>query len=506
VGLFAAAVLVGTGLSLGPNINAQTAGDSGVPDPLVTESGQAVADIATWENTRRPEILELFSEHVYGQPLPAPVSQDFAVETSEHANGVQKSITAQITGTEGSGSFSANLYLPSAQLQGTFVLIDHRGSASGPDSTSGYAPIATLNQAGFAVAAIDAGGVSPDDAGSYRNGVIDLFYPAGQELPANAGKTIGAWAWSASRIMDYLVTDPDVDPNKVAVIGHSRGGKAALWAGALDNRFAAVISNDSGSTGAKLARASGGEDVSAINGQFPHWFSENYKQYNGNESALPVDQHMLLAAVAPRRVIVASATEDATANPEGEFRSYVGAAPVYALYGLGNTGLETDQWQPAADTLFRGDAMSYYLRTGGHGLTEAEWNAHMEGDIFSPGLPGATAGAAPQPAAGVAGGAVGAAGGVQAPVQQPQTQSTPPAQGGAVGQAPQPTQPQAPAVGSTTGSVTPAPWFANAAPQTQAQPQPQATQPAASSPPTGADGGAGSTSPEGPTDSFARSG
>jgi hypothetical protein len=187
--------------------------------------------------------------------------------------------------------------------------------------------------------------------------------------------------------MDYLQTDPDIDPARVAVIGHSRSGKAALWAGAQDTRFAAVISNDSGSTGAKLARrGSGGvgaETVSRINGAFPHWFPQAYRAFNGRESALPVDQHELLALIAPRRVVIGSASGDANADPEGEFLAYLGAAPVYELHGLRGTGLSSSKWPPRRDQGFRGPAMSYHLRSGSHGLTAADWELYLDGDLFS---------------------------------------------------------------------------------------------------------------------------
>ncbi|SFO60162.1 BAAT / Acyl-CoA thioester hydrolase C terminal [Pseudonocardia ammonioxydans] len=184
--------------------------------------------------------------------------------------------------------------------------------------------------------------------------------------------------------MDYLQDDPDIDPDKVAVIGHSRGGKAALWAGAQDTRFPVVVSNNSGSTGAKLARRDdSGESIAAVTDAFPHWFPPTYSDYASNADALPVDQHELLALVAPGRVVVGSATDDANADPQGEFLSYLGAAPVYDLYGLGDTGLSTSSWPPTTDESFRGPAMSYHLRSGGHGLDEADWETYLTGKLFN---------------------------------------------------------------------------------------------------------------------------
>lgn len=352
-----------------------------VPDPLVLDNGDTVDSVQTWERQRRPELLEAFRDHVYGQPLPEATEITFNEQSLSDGG---KKVTIEVTGPEGSASFPLRLFVPTGETpKGTFLLIDHRGSVGDEPSSSGYAPVTTILEAGYAFAALDAGQVAPDDPGSYRSGVIDAFYPSGQDLPDDAGRAISAWAWGASRAMDYLQTDPDIDPDKVAVIGHSRGGKAALWAGAQDTRFPVVISNNSGSTGAKLARRDeAGESIAAINDQFPHWFPETYQAYADSADSLPVDQHQLLALIAPGRVVVGSATDDANADPQGEFLSYLGAAPVYDLYGLGDTGLSSQSWPPTTDEGFRGPAMSYHLRSGGHGLDDADWNTYLDGDLF----------------------------------------------------------------------------------------------------------------------------
>ncbi|MBP2367261.1 dienelactone hydrolase family protein [Pseudonocardia parietis] len=360
------------------------------PNPLRTNNGNTVNSAASWEGERRAELLADFREHVYGQSLPNPIEQTFDVAATDSGDVTRKIVTIGITGPQGSGSFDLKLFVPNTGTtpRGTFLMIDHRGSVSDdPGQSSGYAPVAEVTEAGYAFAQIDAGDIAPDDSDSYRSKMIDLFHPPGQELPDDAGRAISAWAWGASRAMDYLETDPDIDPAKVAVIGHSRGGKASLWAGAQDTRFAATVTNNSGSTGAKPARrgdgAGGAETVERVNNSFPHWFPQTYKAYNGRENSLPVDQHQLLALVAPRRIVVGSATNDANADPEGEFLSYVAAAPVYELYGLGDTGLPSTNWKPATDTGFRGPAMSYHLRSGEHGLSAEDWDIYLNGNLFS---------------------------------------------------------------------------------------------------------------------------
>lgn len=370
--------MISVGLWQAPKADAAAeVGGISIPDPLELENGTPVASPEIWEQQRRPELLKLFQSEVYGQSPALPTNQTYDVE---EANGA-RFVTINSTGPNGQFSFRLKLFLPNGKAKGTFVVIDHRGSASDDPSQDGdYFPAKTITSAGYAAATFNASEVA-EDGGGYANGALKAF---GQ---GNDGaKAIGAWAWAASRAMDYLQTDADIDPATVAVIGHSRSGKAALWAGAQDTRFAAVISNNSGSTGAKLARKSGGEDVAAINGQFPHWFADKYSTYNGNEEAMPVDQHELMALVAPRRVVVASATDDATANPEGEFLSYLAATPVYALYGLADNGLTSESFPPATGRDFRGDAMSYHLRSGGHGLTKDDWAMYLNGDIFSNGL------------------------------------------------------------------------------------------------------------------------
>ncbi|MEU7814791.1 acetylxylan esterase [Pseudonocardia sp. NPDC049154] len=360
------------------------------PNPLRLHNGAAVTTAAEWENTRRAELLADFRENVYGQSLPAPTTQTFEVASTDFPAVTRKIITITVTGPQGTGSVDLTLFVPKtgAKPRGTFLMIDHRGEVGDdPDRSSGIAPVSTITDAGYAFAAFDAGEVAPDDSGSYRSTMIDLFHPSDEELPADAGRAISAWAWGASRAMDYLQTDPDIDPTKVAVIGHSRSGKAALWAGAQDTRFAVAIPNNSGSTGTKLARRGdggvGAETVARINGSFPHWFPQTYKAYNDRVDSLPVDQHELVALMAPRRVVVASATDDANADPEGEFLAYVAAAQVYELYGLGDTGLPSTSWRPPTDKGFRGPAMSYHLRSGGHGLTAADWDIYLNGDLFS---------------------------------------------------------------------------------------------------------------------------
>jgi len=174
-------------------------------------------------------------------------------------------------------------------------------------------------------------------------------------------------------MLDYLEQDPDVEASRAAVIGHSRLGKAALWAGASDPRFSVTISNNSGEGGAALMRRNFGETTARITSSFPHWFLPKYEAYADDPGSSPVDQHMLIALMAPRAVYIASATEDRWADPKGEFLSGVHAAPVYQLYG--KEGLGTDE-QPEPDRSV-GVSIGYHLRTGGHAMTDEDWGHYL---------------------------------------------------------------------------------------------------------------------------------
>ena len=383
-----------------------------LPDPLVMSDGTRVDDVKTWQRQRRGEILELFREHVYGRtPVGRPADMTFTCydEDPNSLDGLATRKQVRIdVGHQGKNvSLDLLVYLPhgSDKPASTFVLlnffgnhsicddpgirlntnwmrrtgtgiVDNRATEASRGSSASRFPIEMILSRGYALATMYYGDIDPDFDDGFANGVHGVFdEPRESERAGDAWGSIAAWAWGLSRIMDYFEIDGDIDSKHVAVLGHSRLGKTALWAGAQDERFALVISNESGCGGAALSRRKYGETVARINGSFPHWFCDNFEAYNNNEVALPVDQHMLIALVAPRPVYVASADRDLWCDPRGEFLSCQGAESIYALFGL--EGLGVDE-MPPLDTPARTGHIAYHVRSGSHDLTEFDWRQYLD--------------------------------------------------------------------------------------------------------------------------------
>jgi hypothetical protein len=343
-----------------------------LPDPLVTLDGTPVTR-ESWP-ARRAEILELFREHVYGR-APVERPQNISYKMLEEQRGdlggraTRRLVDISFdTPHAGRFSFPVQLYLPNdAKKRVPMIVLLHFEGLTDPAT-----PL--VLERGYGLAIFDRTSVAVDDKDRYRDGIINAF-SGNDGLSADAWRAIAAWAWGASRVVDYLKTDPGVDSRRIGVAGHSRMGKTALWAGATDERFSIVMSNESGCGGAALSRRTFGETVERINNTFPHWFCENFHQYNGRESEIPVDQHMLIALIAPRRVYVTSADEDLWADPRGEFLSCLHADPIYQLLGVG--GLGTDRMPPLEQPVGE-HGIGYHIRPGRHAFTNYDWEQFLE--------------------------------------------------------------------------------------------------------------------------------
>lgn len=356
--------------------------DYTLPDPLTCESGKPITTAGEWREIRRPEILGLFAEHVYGHtPASGPVTAEVTEEGSV-AGGTRRQVRiglAQypdwpgielllLTPPRPAGIFvGLNFFGNHAVTTDPAVALTTRWSAApvtedARGRSASRWPMERILQRGYGVATAYCGDLFPDHADGYAESIAAV-------LNAPAWGAVGAWAWGLSRIADHLDgTAP------LAVLGHSRLGKAALWAGAQDERFALVISNESGCTGAAIARRRVGETVARINATFPHWFSPNYRTYDDREDALPVDQHQLIAAIAPRAVHIASAQEDRWSDPRGEFLGGQQASPVYEL--LGAEPFPASELPPPGQPV--AGRISYHLRPGPHDVTGYDWDRYLD--------------------------------------------------------------------------------------------------------------------------------
>lgn len=353
-----------------------------LPDVLKTRANQVVRNKATWEKVRRPEIIKLLEENIYGQ---MPTSFDrltYSIKNEKASvmagKATLKEVIIEVVRNNKPLKINLVLFVPTKQKGPVpvFLLINNRGKEN-TDPTrahkSDFWPAEMVIDSGYAIAAFHVSDLAPDDSVQYVNGVLQL-YP--EQLTINEGMgAIGAWAWGASRVLDYFQKDAAIDAKKVAIVGHSRGGKASLWAASEDQRFAMCFSNCSGNTGAALSHRRFGETISRINTTFPHWFAKNYKKFNNNEDALPLDQHMLLATIAPRPLYATNATKDLWADPTGTFLSLKQAEKVYAFYGLKSN---LPAHLPAVNQPIVTSQLGYHLREGEHNLTAYDWSNFLK--------------------------------------------------------------------------------------------------------------------------------
>ena len=291
-------------------------------------------------------------------------------------------VRVKYDGPNGKQTFPITAYIPKAgRPVPAFVYIGinfrTKYDAEGAVATSEYWPVEKIIDRGYATAAFPVIKVAADnkDAG-FSQGVFPAVQPA-KARGGDSWATISAWAWGASRVLDWMETEPAIDAKHVGVVGHSRGGKTALWTGATDKRFAMACSNESGCGGAKLNHIDlpKSEHIDFMIRVLHHWFCGNYRKYGGKEMEMPFDQHEMLALIAPRLLCVGSATEDHWCGQLGEWWSAKLASPAWELYG--KKGLVGDTW-PDPEKPQQEGSVSYHLRTGKHFLTPYDWDRYMD--------------------------------------------------------------------------------------------------------------------------------
>jgi hypothetical protein len=397
------------------NLDESKVGPYTLPDPLLLANGRKVVTRAQWNQERRPQLLGLFETDMYGKTpaLAKPIRPRFLMKSEDRqalgGTAIRREMTIVFSEKPDGPRIDLLLYLPKKASGATHMpvflgmnfrgnhtvhadpgitrsrewmrengegVVNNQATAASRGTDAASWPVEQILARGYALATFYYGDVDPDYDDGFKNGIHPLFYQPGQTRPANdEWGSIAGWSWGLSRALDFLETTPEIDSKQVVVMGHSRLGKATLWAGAIDPRFAIVVSVQSGCGGAALSRRDFGETVQQINTVFPHWFCTNFRKYNGHEDGLPVDQHELIALIAPRPVLICSAADDLHADPKGEFLAALAADPVYRL--LGTDGLAVREMPAPSPQQLVKSTIGYHYRPGKHQVTGDDWDAMM---------------------------------------------------------------------------------------------------------------------------------
>jgi cephalosporin-C deacetylase-like acetyl esterase len=390
-----------------PDVSALPA-QAELPDPLKMLDGRKVTTKEQWFNERRPELKALFQHYMYGSPPPAPKEIHASVERVDAnyfgGKATKKEVTIEF-GPAGTPTISLLMVVPNKRTKPAPVfvgmnfcgnhtlladtsivlpkswmparcpgVVDNHATESGRGTQVDVWNLENSIDRGYAVATFYSGDIDPD-LPDFTDGVHPHYLKPGQStLGPHDWGTIAAWAWGISRAVDYLVTDKDLDAAKIIVVGHSRLGKTALLAAAMDDRIAMAIPLQAGCGGTSPSRGKVGESVERINTSFPHWFNDTFPKFNQQVERLPFDQHCLVALVAPRPVLFANAVEDTWANPDGQFEVLQAADPVYRLLGAG--GLDAKQMPPMNQLV--PSTLGYFIRPGKHSMSRIDWDAFLD--------------------------------------------------------------------------------------------------------------------------------
>lgn len=396
------------------NYDESKAGTYTLTDPLTLSNGKKVKDAKTWWNQRRPEIVRIFETQQYGIAPGRPADESFEVTDKGtpalDGKAIRKQITIHLSKDPDAPVIHLLEYLP-ANAKGkvpmfftiSFGVIQNTADDPGivPEKSRdpktnelvtppapaagrlvfGRVPVAQFMDAGVGVATYYYAELDPDTLTGFPRGIRAKYLQPGQkgedDRAPDAWGSIAAWAWGMSRVEDYFETDPGVDAKRVAIQGVSRLGKTVAWAGAHDQRFAAVIASCGGEGGAALSHRDYGETIAHLTAptRYPYQFAANYAKWGGFPDKAPMDANMLLALIAPRPVLLQTGSTDYWSDPKGEFLAAVAAGPVYRL--LGKQDLGTDQW-PAAKTPLFSNGLNYYMHDGGHGMVPTDWDIYIQ--------------------------------------------------------------------------------------------------------------------------------
>jgi cephalosporin-C deacetylase-like acetyl esterase len=373
-----------------------------LPDPLVMLDGKKVTTAKQWEKERAPELRKLFEHYMYGTAPRAPKVNAKIERIDKNTLGGKatlKEITLTLAGIDGPKihvllvvpnkkgphpvfvgmNFCGNhavLADPRIALNPNWMygnrkgVKDNRATEKSRGADIDVWNIEDIIDRGYAIATFYSGDIDPDRPD--ERGIQKYF---GKEYDWS---TIRAWAWGYARVIDYLVTDPDIDAARIVAVGHSRLGKTTLLAAAFDERIAIAMPHQAGCGGTGPSRAAvgnkGAESVQRINTSFPHWFNKRFKDFNEEPERLPFDQHCLIALCAPRPVLLSNAVEDKWANPDGQFALLVAADPVYRLLGADGVKAKT---MPVVGKLMD-SRLGYWIRDGKHSMNREDWGVFLD--------------------------------------------------------------------------------------------------------------------------------
>ena len=363
-----------------------------LPTLLVSAEGRRISTPEEWRSIRRPQILSLFSNLIYGRvPEPAhPIETSYEVLAEDPGfmagKATRKDVRIRFSNENGVAEMTILVFVPNEAPKPAPAFMIHSfddtesdrfdAHPEQPDRLKNNWPLGELFDRGYGFVAVHQTDLVGHNEVAFEKGIHPLFFKDGQSFPAaDEWGVISAVAWGGMRALDYLEQDDAIDHRRIALMGHSKMGKTALWTAAQDERFAIVISAQSGCAGAALWRRRSGETLSKMVTRFPYWLSRNAWKFVDQENDLPVDQHMLLALVAPRPVYVASGESDTWADPRGEYLSAYHAGEVYRL--LGKRGLTSEATPPLGEAILDSE-VGYHIREGGHSVELYDWRRFMD--------------------------------------------------------------------------------------------------------------------------------